>query len=80
MEPKWTIKRNSNIRVWLPILDLIIMNEEKQKLAEKMIRLHNQLKDKERDRKIAMTAYKDEIGDIKDEIDETLEAINNLEG
>ena len=56
------------------------MKNEEQDLNDKLLRLHNSLAAIERDKKIAVAGYKDQIGDIKDEIKETITALNEIKG
>lgn len=52
------------------------MNEEKEQLADKLVRLHNQLDAKVKDKKTAAAAYRDEINEIKEEIADVVESLN----
>ena len=54
------------------------MNEQKEELADKLVRLHNQLQDKEKDKKSCVAAYRDEIKEIKEEILDVVSQLNDL--
>jgi len=54
------------------------MNEQKEQLTDKLVRLHNQLQDKEKDKKACVASYRDEIKELKEEILDTVSQLNDL--